>query len=200
MESIKNTIISILTNKWVVVFSIVLFAVYLIGNIQNEQYAMINPLNGAANFPSGIYSLENKYGNVSSESIAAIPQLTTNNVTHSNGSSPFSDKWAFKRVTDGVYLIRKPRADLQGAECLYSSTDHSIRGYIVSDPKVCGMETLNEKNELDPYSIRLYFKIIRAEDEKVVIQSLQNNMYLSYNGSKLGLRSSVDDSCYFNIV
>lgn len=200
MDTIKDTIVCVVTNKWVVVFSIVLFALYLIGNIRDEEFKMINPLGQIVDIPTGIYTLQNSFGTIHSESIFGIPQLDTSNVTQPDSSSSFAKKWAIKQVIPGIYLIRKPRANLQGAECLYTGNDNMVRGYIVSDPKVCGMETLNEKNELDPYSIRLYFKIIQAEEGRVVIQSLQNNHYLSYDGKKLSLRLSPDDTSYFEIL
>ncbi len=197
METLSKTIVKWVTNKWVVAACIVILVVLLLQEVSEEHY---QPISNAINLPTGIYTLSNLFGVVPSDSFSSLPLVTTNLLTHSGSGSPFSNKWAFKRVTDGVYLIRKPRADLQGAECLYSSTDQTIRGYIVSDQAICGMETLNDKNQLDPYSIRLYFKITEAEEGTVVIQSLQNNLYMSFDGKDLSLSPVLDQKCYFMIA
>ena len=188
-----------LTNKWVVCIAILALVVYLAKQYSEEHFQMIDPLGDIVDLPTGIYSLSNTFGAVSSDSFSSIPLTSTNLVTHSAGGAPFSNQWAFKRVTDGVYLIRKPRDNLQGAECLYTGTDGSVRGYIVNDAKICGMETLNYENQLDPYSIRLYFKISKGPRNTVVIQSLENNMYMSYNGSQLRFVPSPDKGAFFTI-
>ena len=203
MDSFQSTIVKVITNKWVVIACVVVIAILALGQVTKEHF---DPLINTVNLPTGIYTLATRFGTVSSDSFHSTPLVTTNLLTQQGSefisakpSSPFSNKWAFKRVTDGVYLIRKPRANLQGAECLYSSTDHTVRGYIVSDPDICGMDTLNDKNQLDPYSIRLYFKLSNAEDGTVVIQSLQNNMYLTFDGTQLSLSPILDESGYFII-
>jgi hypothetical protein len=196
MDSLHSTIVKIVTNKWVVIVFVVIATILALGQVTKEHF---DPLINTIDLPTGIYTLANEFGTVSSDSFHSTPLVTSNLLTQQGSSSPFSNKWAFKRVTDGVYLIRKPRANLQGAECLYSSTDHTVRGYIVSDPDICGMDTLNDKNQLDPYSIRLYFKLSDAEDGTVVIQSLQNNMYLTFDGTQLSLSPILDESGYFII-
>ena len=196
MDTLPSTIIKVVTNKWVVIVCIVVIAILALNQVTKEHF---DPLINTVNLPTGIYTLATRFGTVSSDSFHSTPLVTTNLLTQQGSSSPFSNKWAFKRVTDGVYLIRKPRANLQGAECLYSSTDHTVRGYIVSDPDICGMDTLNDKNQLDPYSIRLYFKLSNAEDGTVVIQSLQNNMYLTFDGTQLSLSPILDETGYFII-
>ena len=196
MDTLQSTIVKVVTNKWVVISCVIIIAILALNQVTKEHF---DPLINTVNLPTGIYTLANDFGIVSSDSFHSTPLATTNLLTQQGSSSPFSNKWAFKRVTDGVYLIRKPRANLQGAECLYSSTDHTVRGYIVSDPDICGMDTLNDKNQLDPYSIRLYFKLSNAEDGTVVIQSLQNNMYLTFDGTQLSLSPILDESGYFII-
>ena len=196
MDTLQSTIVKIVTNKWVVISCVIIIAILALNQVTKEHF---DPLINTVNLPTGIYTLANDFGIVSSDSFHSTPLVTTNLLTQQGSSSPFSNKWAFKHVTDGVYLIRKPRANLQGAECLYSSTDHTVRGYIVSDPDICGMDTLNDKNQLDPYSIRLYFKLSNAEDGTVVIQSLQNNMYLTFDGTQLSLSPILDESGYFII-
>ena len=196
MDRVQESILKVITNKWVVVTCVIIVTILALQQVTKEHF---DPLQNIVNLPTGIYTMANRFGVVNSESFHSTPLVTTNLLTHQGSSSPFSNKWAFKRVTDGVYLIRKPRANLQGAECLYSSTDHSVRGYIVSDPNICGMDTLNDQNQLDPYSIRLYFKLSNADDGTVVIQSLQNNMYLTFNGTELSLSPVLNESGYFMI-
>ena len=196
MERFQTSIVSVITHKWFVIACVIVVTVLALNQVTKEHF---DPLQNTVDLPTGIYTLANSFGIVRSDSFHSTPVVTTNLMTHQGSSSPFSNKWAFKRVTDGVYLIRKPRANLEGAECLYSSTDHTVRGYVVSDPNICGMDTLNDKNQLDPYSIRLYFKLSNAEDGTVVIQSLQNNMYLTFDGTQLSLSPVLNESGYFMI-
>ena len=196
MERFQTSIVSVITHKWFVIACVIIVTVLALNQVTKEHF---DPLQNIVDLPTGIYTLANSFGIVRSDSFHSTPVVTTNLMTHQGSSSPFSNKWAFKRVTDGVYLIRKPRANLEGAECLYSSTDHTVRGYVVSDPNICGMDTLNDKNQLDPYSIRLYFKLSNAEDGTVVIQSLQNNMYLTFDGTQLSLSPVLNESGYFMI-
>ncbi len=196
MDRIEKTVLQVITNKWVVIACLAIVTVLILNRVSEEEHFQFSK---AIQLPTGIYTLSNRYGIVSSGSFNSIPLVTTNLLTQQGTSSPFSKQWAFKRVTDGVYLIRKPRANLQGAECLYSSSDNTVRGYIVSDPAICGMDTLNYENQLDPYSIRLYFKVTEANNGMIIIQSLQNNWYLSYNGNTLSLSPVLSEECYFSI-
>ena len=196
----KQNIIAVL-----IVAIIMLLVIFLISRLiakyQSENFKMIDPLKNIINIPTGLYSISNNMGFVKSDSVTGIPQLTTNLITHKGtaGGVPFSDKWIFKKVTDGIYLIRKPRENMIGAECLYTGTDNTVKGYIVNDPKICAMETLDYKNQLDPYSIRLYYKLQKGPDNKVVIQSLQNNMYMTFDGNSLMLSPQISEMSYFTI-
>jgi hypothetical protein len=201
MDQIAQPIVRIVTNKWFVIICILIVSIAILNSLSEEHFRRLDPLKNTINIPTGIYSLSNAFGPIPTDSFSSTPIITNNLLTQSASSSPFSNQWAFKRVTDGVYLIRKPRANLQGAECLYSSTDYTVRGYIVTDPSICGMETLNDQNQLDPDSIRLYFKISKSIEDSnaVIIQSLQNNMYLSFDGRQLTLQPRLDKRGYFYI-
>ncbi len=196
----KQNIITVL-----IVALVILLIVFLISRLiikyQSEHFKMIDPLKNIIDIPTGLYSISNNKGFVQSNSISGIPQLTTSLITHQGaaGGVPFSDKWIFKKVTDGIYLIRKPRENMIGAECLYTGTDNDVKGYIVNDPKICAMETLDYKNQLDPYSIRLYYKLQKGPDDKIVIQSLQNNMYMTFDGNALKLSPNLNEMAYFTI-
>jgi hypothetical protein len=196
MDRFQTSIIKIITNRCFVITCVVVIVIIALNHVTKEHFV---PRINKVDIPTGIYTLSNRFGIVNSDSFYSSPIATTNVITHKESSDSFSTNWAFKRVTDGVYLIRKPLDNVQGAECLYSSTDHTIRGYVVSDENICGMETLNNQNQLDPYSIRLYFKLSNTKDGTIVIQSLQNNMFLTFDGHQLSLSPVLNEGAYFTI-
>jgi hypothetical protein len=105
--------------------------------------------------------------------------------------------WVLKRVTPGIYMIQKPGK----SECLYTNTDGTVRSYIFSQgcdrTNLCGADTLNEKGQLDQYSVRSYWKLAKGPNDSIIMQSMQNNFYVAMKNGAIVMQPNLDASCYF---
>ncbi len=108
--------------------------------------------------------------------------------------------WVLKRVTPGIYMIQKPGK----TECLYTNTDGTVRSYLFSQgcdrKNLCGADTLNEKGQLDEYSVRSYWKLAKGPNDSIILQSMQNNFYVAMKNGAIVMQPNLDDSCYFSFT
>ena len=99
-------------------------------------------------------------------------------------------EYTMKEISKGIVLLQKKD------NCLYSD----INGNVIEKEKEkcdkkgdCTCETLNS------YSARVYFKKHENEDGTIMLQNLQNKLYLYNNNGTLGLTSEITNDCKFII-
>jgi hypothetical protein len=153
----------------------------------SEGFEMKGPIAG------GIYLIKNGQMTLAPKAITPVSCSFWQNAP---ATPSMEDTWVVKPVAAGVYMIEKPGK----SECLYTNTDGSVRSYVFggcSAQNLCGSETLNAEGKLDQYSIRSYWKLAKGPSDTIIMQSMQNNMFVALKNGTLTLQPRVDESCYF---
>ncbi len=156
----------------------------------------LSQLAGPASLSDGLYLIQNKNGNVLHSQ--AFTPVMCNNWIFQNPSPPSKEAaWNLRKVSTGVYRLNKSAPHSQ--ECLFAHENNQLRSYVTSycDFNVCGMDNLAYGDELDPYSIRTYFKLINGPNNTILIQSLKNNQYVKFDGQNPVFTPNPEDECLF---
>jgi hypothetical protein len=164
-----------------------------------EGFAILdqNKLSGPAQLRDGIYLIKNYKGDIFASN--AFTPIMCNDWIFQTASPSKEASWKLTRVSGGVYRLNKTSDHSQ--ECLFAHENGEVRSYITSfcDFNVCGSDKLSYGDELDPYSIRTYFKIINGPDGKYLLQSLKNNQYIKFDGQKAIFTPNPEDECLFSM-
>lgn len=151
-----------------------------------------------AELVNGNYIIQNK-DDVLLASIAFTPVQCNNFLINYKPNPSKDDSWNLHQVSKGIYMLKKPGGD----ECLYASIGNTLKSYLLTpgcqSKKVCGLESLDEKDQLDEESKRTYFEIWNYEGKGYVIKSVETGKYICVEKGKATFSSNPTDNCLFNI-
>jgi hypothetical protein len=151
-----------------------------------------------AELTNGNYVIQNKDGIVLA-SIAFTPVQCNNFLINYKPNPSKDDSWNLHQVSKGIYMLKKPGGD----ECLYASIGNTLKSYFLTpgcqSKKACGLESLDEKDQLDEESKRTYFEIWNYEGKGYVIKSVETGKYICVEKGKATFSSNPTDNCLFNI-
>ena len=152
------------------------------------------------NLPEAVYSIKN-FQNVDLTSSAFTP-VQCNNFEIGTMKPSHQKDWLIKPVTPGVYQLFKPKLN----ECLYAGIDNQLKSYFWNEANcgkrqnICGLEVLNNMNELDDQSMPTYWKIVLTMNNSgVLLQSMDSKKYVCQVGPEVSLKTEPDLSCVFKI-
>jgi len=171
----------------ILVVSAAILMIWSMLKYNTEDFQMTGPV------PAGMYLI--KAGNVLLAPKAITP-VSCSFSQNAPAAPSMEDTWVVKPVAGGVYMIQKPGK----SECLYTNTDGSVRSYIFGGcggKNLCGSDTLNAEGMLDQYSVRSYWKLQKGPGDTIIMQSMQNNMFVCVKNGVLTSQPQVDSSCYF---
>jgi hypothetical protein len=169
-----------------------------INQSQDESFRYQSSTPTPAELTNGNYVIQNKDGIVLA-SIAFTPVQCNNFLINYKPNPSKDDSWNLHQVSKGIYMLKKPGGD----ECLYASIGNTLKSYFLTpgcqSKKVCGLESLDEKDQLDEESKRTYFEIWNYEEKGYVIKSVETGKYICVEKGKATFSSNPTDNCLFNI-
>ena len=169
---------------------------YDLPNNKNFRYQSSSPT--PAELTNGNYIIQNKDG-VLLASIAFTPVQCNNFLINYKPNPSKDDSWNLHQVSKGIYMLKKPGGD----ECLYASIGNTLKSYLLTpgcqSKKVCGLESLDEKDQLDEESKRTYFEIWNYAGKGYVIKSVETGKYICVEQGKATFSNNPTDNCLFNI-
>jgi hypothetical protein len=149
-----------------------------------------------AELSEGHYTITSVNGDVPLNSIAFTP-VQCNTILFNSKLQPSNQQgWNLTHVSKGIYIFKKP----SGKECLYASIGNTLKSYLLSDgcnqTNVCGLEDLDYKKELDPYSKRTYFEVWQYP-EGYAIKNVETQQFICLQEGKISFSSIVTPNCLF---
>jgi hypothetical protein len=188
--------ISCNTTFWILL-GIVCALTVLYFTANKEGFALLDTkkIAGPAKLSNGTYLIKNKQGQVLAST--AFTPIMCNDWIFQTPQPIDQSAWNLQKVSGGVYKLNKLSSKSQ--ECLYAHESGELRSYLSTfcNTNLCGQDQMVYGDELDPYSIRTYFKINNGPDNTYLIQSLKNNMYIKFTNNKVEFVPQPEEECLF---
>lgn len=151
----------------------------------------------ASDLVDGTYRIANRDGLPLTSNIITTVQCNDFLIGRTKPSSSLD--WKLKRVAQSVYILYKDGEK----ECLYAHPTNSVRSYLFSNcnsNNLCGLQTLNDRGELDKPSLRTYFMILEHPSGKFYIKNMKNDLFLQMTKNKLSFVNKPNEDCLFSVI
>jgi hypothetical protein len=168
--------------------------------MNKESFQKLEKFAGPAQLANGRYIISNLKGD-NLVSNAFTPVVCNDFFFPEKSKEPSQIGWNLVRISEGVYQLNKTNNEED--ECMYAHDSGQVRSFIIKKKSgcknMCGSDKLNSSKELDPYSVRTYFKIITGEEingiRSYLVQSLKTNQYVKFDGKHTFFTQYHDKDC-----